>query len=118
MANIRVTQLPQIVIPTSGSIAYIINGSQSYKGTIDDFANVILNNYGLFTTPLSASVMTSGNAEILLEGLNNAGIAKLQEDRVDLSNVYATIADLYFDVDGGSFWDTYVNTSTFDGGTF
>jgi hypothetical protein len=111
MADVKLTQIPAIGILETGSLAYIVDSTQSYKGTIDQLATKIINSYNVFSSPLSASLMTAANAEVLLEGLNSASVAVLDADRVDLSN-------LYFDVDGGSLFDTYVNTATFDGGTF
>lgn len=110
MPQIRLTEMPSISILNTGSLAYIVDANQSYQGTIEQIALKLIAGYGLFSDPLTSSLMTSGNAEILLQGLNNAPNAVLDASRVDLSNAF-------FDVDGGTFFDTYVNTSTFDGGT-
>ena len=111
MANKRLVQLPDLAIPSTGSVSYFVDSSQSYQGTVDRLATTIVDSYGLLTTDLNAGLMTTANAEIILAGLNNATAATLSADRVDLS-------DLFFDIDGGTMYDTYVNTSTFDGGNF
>lgn len=110
MAQIKLTEMPAIGIVNTGTQVYLVDSNQSYQGVVDQLANKIINGYGVFATPISASVMTSGNAEVILNGLNNAPTAILDADHVDLSNAF-------FDIDGGTFFDTYVNTSTVDGGT-
>ena len=117
MANVKVSQLPTIAVAATGSIAYITDGGQSYQGAIDKIATVLLNNYNIFSSPVSASLMTTGNAEVMLAGLNNAQTSQLDADRVDLTAVYDDINAISFDIDGGTFYDTYVNSTTFDGGT-
>ena len=109
--NKTLRQQPDLAIPTTGTLTYAVESSQSYKMALDRLAATLINSYGLFSDPLSSSLLTSGNAEILLNGLNNAPNALLSADRVDLS-------DVFFDIDGGTMYDTYVNTSTFDGGNF
>lgn len=110
MAQIKLTEMPQIGTLNTGSQIYIVDSNQSYQGVLDQLANKIITQYQVFASPLSAAVMTTGNAEVLLQGLNNAPSAILDADHVDLSNAF-------FDIDGGTFYDTYVNTSTVDGGT-
>lgn len=117
MATVKLTQLPQIEIAATGSMAYIVEANQSYQGPIDKIARTIINNYPIFSSPVSASLMTSGNAEVLLAGLNNAATAQLNPSRVNLTEVYDAMNDFFFDIDGGTFFYTYVNSSTFDGGT-
>jgi hypothetical protein len=111
MADKRLPQLPVLAIPATGSLTYAVEAGASYRLPIDNLATLLINSYSIFATPLSAGLMTSGNAEIILQGLNNAATAQLSADRVDLS-------DLFFDIDGGTMYDTYVNTSTYDGGNF
>lgn len=109
MADRRLLELPLIGVVTTGTSIYTVYGGQSYQSYVDQMANVIMNNYGVLTINLPAGLMTAANAELILEGLNNASSAQLDWDRID-----TTLA--FFDIDGGVFSDTYVNTSTFDGG--
>ena len=111
MDNKKLTELPVITIPTSGSLHYIVDSLQSYQGTVDKLANLLISAYGLFSSPLSAGIMTTGNAEILLNGLNSSPNALLSSSRIDFSG-----ADFFFNVDGGTFYDVYASTSNFDGG--
>ena len=114
MANKTIRQLPKLQIPSTGDVSYIINGSQSYQAEVDKIAKLIISEYNVFSIPLNANVMTPNTAEIILNGLNNANSAKLNADRlnIDLSHFVSG----YFDIDGGTTYDTYINTSTFDGG--
>jgi hypothetical protein len=111
MANKTVRQLPDLVIPSTGSITYGIEGSQSYQLVIDRIARLMITEYGLFNNPLNTSVMSSGNAEVILNGLNNAATAKLEISRINFDFISG-----YFDIDGGTFYDTYSNSSSYDGG--
>jgi hypothetical protein len=111
MANQRLPDIAQIAIPTQNTLTYGVESNQSYKMPLSILATALINNNSLLTSTLTAALMTPANAEIILAGLNNATTSVLSPDRVDLSS-------FYFDVDGGTFYDTYVNTSTFDGGTF
>ncbi len=117
MADVRLTEIPAIALVQTGSLAYVVDSSQSYRGTIDQIASRIINSYNIFASPLAGSLMTVTNAEVLLAGLNNATLSQLDSSRVDLTDVYDTISDLSFDIDGGTFFDTYINSTTFDGGT-
>jgi hypothetical protein len=108
--NKRLTQLPVITIPTSGTNLYMVEGGQSYQGIVDKIASVLIGQYGILLNPIDSSFMSTGNAEMILNGLNSAQTALLNSDRINFSG------DFYYDVDGGTFYDTYVNTSTFDGG--
>lgn len=116
MADKTLPQLPIIVLPSTGSITYLIEGSQSYQGTFDVIFQKMINEYGIFANQLNSSVMNTGNAQVILDGLNNATTAKLSSDRIDLD--LTNFVSGYFDIDGGTFYDTYANASTFDGGTF
>ena len=111
MATVKLSQLPTITVAATGSNLYIVDGGQSYQGVVDKIASVLINQYGLLFNPLSSSLMTTGNANLILDGLNSAPAAKLGSDRINFSG-----ADFFFDIDGGTFYDTYSNSSTFDGG--
>lgn len=114
--NKTLPQLPSLVIPSTGDITYAINGAQSYQLVVDRIARLLITEYNIFSSPLNASVMTSSTAEVMLDGLNNASTAKLNAGRLNVD--WDSFVSGYFDIDGGTFYDTYVNTSTFDGGTF
>ena len=114
MANKTVRQLPILIIPSTGDINYVINGAQSYQVPLDTVARLLLTEYNILADPINPLVMTSGNAQVILNGLNNAYSAKLSADRIDLD--LSNFISGYFDVDGGTLYDTYTNTSTFDGG--
>lgn len=115
MANKTLLQLPNLFIPTTGDISYIVNGSQSYQVLTDKIARMLITEYGIFTNPLNSNLMTNATAEIILDGLNNASLAKLNIGRI---NGVEDFISGYFDIDGGTMYDTYVNASTFDGGNF
>lgn len=112
MSQLKLTEIPAIALINTGSLAYIVDSSQSFRGTIDQLAQKLISSYGLFANPLSAGTMTSGNAEILLQGLNNAPNAVLSASRIDFSSI--SIGD----IDGGNFSDTFINVVNSDGGTF
>jgi len=114
MANAQLITLPELVTPSTGSKTYIVENSQSFQSTIDLIANFIVANKDLLTSTLPSTLMTTGNAELILNGLNNASNSKLNIERVDLD--LTNFVSGYFDIDGGTFYDTYTNTSTFDGG--
>lgn len=116
MADRTLPQMPQLVIPTTGDITYAINGSQSYQLIIDRIARLMITEYNIFSSPLNASVMTNSTAEVMLDGLNNASTAQLDAARLNVD--WDLFVSGYFDIDGGTFYDTYSNASTFDGGTF
>jgi len=115
MANKTLPQLPQLIIPSTGDISYMINGAQSYQVITDKIARLLISEYGIFASPLNSTVMTDATAEIILDGLNNASTAKLDIGRIDGVENFVSG---YFDIDGGTFYDTYSNASTFDGGSF
>lgn len=115
MVNRKLTELPQMGIPSTGDVTYIVQSSQSFQAKLDRVAQTIISEYNVLTSLLPANLMTSGNAEIILNGLNNAALAKINQERVDVD--WSMFVSGYFDVDGGTFYDTYVNSSTFDGGT-
>jgi hypothetical protein len=110
MANEKLLDQPELIIPTVNTLTYAVETAQSYKMPVSTLATTLINAYDLVTNTLAAPFMSAANAEIILAGLNNASTSMLSADRVDLTN-------LFFDIDGGNFFDTYVNTSTFDGGT-
>lgn len=114
MANKTVRQLPNLILPSTGAITYSVEGSQSYQLGIDTIAQLLITEYGLFSSPLNATVMSNATAEVLLNGLNNATTAQLDSSRINLDNIYSQ----YFEIDGGTFYDTYSNAPTFDGGNF
>jgi hypothetical protein len=114
MANAQLVSLPELVIPATGSKTYIVEGGQSFQGTLDLIANFIITNKDLLTSTLPAGLMTTGNAQLILDGLNNAQSAKLQPERINVD--FDAFISGYFDIDGGTFYDTYANASTFDGG--
>lgn len=114
MADKLLTQLPDLVIPATGSKTYIVENNQSYQSTLDLLANFIITNKDLLTSVLPANLMTTGNAQLILNGLNSANTAKLNSNRINVD--WDSFVSGYFDIDGGTFYDTYTNTSTFDGG--
>ena len=114
MAIKKLTELPTIGIPTTGDVTYLVNNTQSFQATMDRLSNTMISAYNLLTNILPANLMTSGNAELILNGLNIAPSAKLNQDKVDVD--WNLFVSGYFDIDGGTFYDTYTNTSTFDGG--
>lgn len=116
MANKRLVELPTLAIPATGDVTYFVQNNQSFQVDLDRVGTTIINNYEVITKNLPSDLMTTGNAELLLNGLNNASLAKLSPDRIDID--FNNFASGYFDIDGGTFYDTYINTSTFDGGTF
>lgn len=109
-------QLPNLLIPSTGSKTYALDGAQSYQATIDAIMQVAINQYGIFTSPVNSTLMTVDTAQVILEGLNNATTAKLSTDRIDFD--FEAFESAYFDIDGGTFFDTYSNSTTFDGGNF
>lgn len=113
MANQKLTQLPVITIPSTATVAYGVESSQSYQIPVDTLVQFIISNYGFLTSSLSPSFMTTGNANIILNGLNSAPSALLSSDLIDFSS---SGTNFFFDIDGGTMYDKYVNTSTFDGG--
>ncbi len=114
--NKTIAQLPNLVIPSTGDVTYAINGAQSYQLVVDRIARLLITEYNMFTSPLNSSVMTSGTAEVMLDGLNNASVAKLDAARLNVD--WDSFVSGYFDIDGGTFYDTFSNASTFDGGSF
>jgi hypothetical protein len=114
MAIKKLVQLSELGIPTTGDLLYTVQALQSFQVKTDRVAQTIISDYNILTENLPAGLMTSGNAEIILEGLNNAALAKIDQERVNVN--WSDFVSGYFDVDGGTFYDTYVNTSTFDGG--
>lgn len=116
MANKKLTQLSTLAIPNTGDVTYFVQSLQSFQATLDRMANTIITQYGLLTPNLPASLMTAANAEIVLDGLNNASTSKLSQNRIDLD--LTNFVSGYFDIDGGTMYDTYTNAATFDGGGF
>jgi len=116
MANKKLVQLPEMGLPTTGDALYMVQSLQSFQTKLDRISQTLISQYNVLTNNLPAGLMTSGNAEIILQGLNNAVNAKINQDRLNVD--WPSIMSGYFDVDGGSFYDTFVNASTFDGGTF
>lgn len=112
-ANKKLLELPVIAIPTTGTNYYLVEGGQSYQGTMDQLANVMIPQYGILTSNITTAFMTTGNAEIILNGMNDAPNALLNSDKINFSG-----SNFFFMIDGGTFYDTYVDTSTFDGGIF
>jgi len=109
MADRRLLELTPLGALQTGTSFYCVEGGQSYRAYIDQIANLIINNYGLLTTILPAGLMTEANAELIINGLNNATYGKLNWERIESSGVM-------FDIDGGVFSDTYSNASSYDGG--
>ena len=116
MADRTLAQLPNLPIPSTGIQTYALDGAQSYRATLDRLIQTSISEYGLFTSPLNPSVMSPATAQVLLDGLNNATTAQLNVSRVNID--LSPFVSGYFDIDGGTFYDTYANSSTFDGGTF
>lgn len=116
MANKTLIELPELVFPSTGTKTYSVESAQSYQASIASFANFIIQNYEILTKTLPADLMTSGNAEVILQGLNNASVAKLNAERLNIN--FDDFVSGYYDVDGGTFYDTYIDISTFDGGGF
>lgn len=115
MADKKLVELPSLGIPSTGDVTYLVQSLQSFQVKIDRLAQTLLSEYNILTSNLPANLMNSGNAEIILDGLNNAGLSKLSQNRIDVD--WNSVVTGYFDIDGGTFYDTYVGTSTFDGGT-
>lgn len=113
MANKRLLELPSLTLATTGTNLYVVEGGQSYQGPFDKLMNIAIPQYGILTSAITTSFMTTGNAQIILNGLNDAPSALLNSDKINFSG-----NNFFFEIDGGTFYDTYVNTSTFDGGTF
>ena len=112
--NKKLLELPTIAIPSTGTNLYMVERGQSYQGVTHLLAQLIINNYGLITSGLNAAFMTTGNAELILNGLNNAVSSKLDPNRINMD--FSQFISGYWDVDGGTFYDKYVNVSNFDGG--
>lgn len=115
MAQKKLVQLPEMGIPSTGDVTYLVSELQSFQTKLDRIAATIVTQYGLVSTNLPTNFMSVNNAEIVLQGLNNAAAAKLDPSRINI-NLDDFISG-YFDVDGGTFYDTFSNSSTFDGGT-
>jgi len=113
MANKKLLELPNITTVSTGSSLYMVEGGQSYQGPLDKLANVLIPQYGILTSAITTSFMSTGNAQIILNGLNDAPSALLNSDKINFSG-----NNFFFEIDGGTYYDTYVNTSTFDGGSF
>ena len=113
MANKKLLELPSISIVSTGTSLYVVEGGQSYQGSLDQLVGVMIPQYGILTSNITTAFMTTGNANIILNGINDAPTALLNSDKINFSG-----NNFFFEIDGGTFYDTYVNTSTFDGGTF
>lgn len=113
MANKKLLELPNITVATTGTNLYVVEGGQSYQGPLDKLMSMAIPQYGILTSNITASFMSTGNAQLILNGLNDAPSALLNSDKINFSG-----NNFFFEIDGGTYYDTYVNTSTFDGGSF
>ena len=54
--NKRLLNLPAITIPTTGTMFYLVENGQSYQGSVDQVANLLISNYGLSASGVNISI--------------------------------------------------------------
>jgi len=89
----KLTELPEVGAPSTGLFLYAVQGGQSYKVSLNNVADLLVNDYSLLTINLPANLMSVGNAELILGGLNFAVSEQLESGRIS--------SGAYYDIDGG-----------------